>query len=85
MAVQIGDRAYTVKVVEGRIFSDGRQYKSLVQDEAGEIWVTDRIPLHEQLDLVLRAATSLCRSEASRHHLAPVVGVAHADGELSKE
>lgn len=78
MSFKIGNREFSVRVLEGRIVSEGRQYKSLVQDDINEIWISDRIPLHEQLDLVGRAVAAISQ-ERPAGSFAPVVGVALAD------
>jgi len=79
MSFKIGNREFRTRVLEGRIFVNGVPYKSLVDEESGEILLSDQVPLPEQLELVATSVIALCHREQRPPRLARVVTVAHAD------
>ena len=65
MQVVIGDRAYELRLVMGRLIVEGESCGSIVDHDKGEILVSDLIPMTLRMDVAAQAV-----SEAWEHQIA---------------
>lgn len=72
MPIRIVDREYKVKVLHGRLYLNGEEYKSLIDHDAGEIRISDLLPSAEQADLVAEAVSSIYQQLLGQFQPLPV-------------